>query len=699
MEAHRLTVWGQNGIEVSETTTTDDQGTEVYWAATNNMDDLVGVLEDRANDYYERLVYRGLWDVMRRSYRTHYGMNDEGYDHESSLITFQGVQGELSAMKVNHYRNLIRHQVNLAIQARPEYTPRALNSDVQSISDAKVARGMLEYVLRRRGLQDALTMTVETALVLSCAYVWLYWDPSMEGPNGGEKEGDIRCQSLTPLDVVTDTVRDPRDPDWVLIRQAVNKWDLVARFPEHEEELSTAAIAVDSFRYTIGEGPTGDLTRESEDQIYVYHWYHKRTDALPGGAYMMFVSASAILVERMDLPYNEIPVYRMAPSELIGSAFAYGDNWDNIGLQRAYDASLSTILTNLDSFGIPNVSIEEGTDISPAEAAGGANTWVIPRGAKPPEVVQMLNMPGQAFEIPKLFKGDMQELSGINSTMRGAPEANVKSGAMAALFRGIAEEFNSPLKRSWNQLLTEVSTGVLQIYKRHAEGERMAIIVGAEGEDDLETFRKEQIETVDRFTVELQSPIENNAAGRMELARMAWEKGEITLEEFIHMARTGEFGEKWTAERMQRRLIREENETLRAMEPATVGITDHHPRHMQEHAAILSSRAARESPELVQHVMAHIQEHMMVWREMEVQAPGLSAVLGIPPPPPPPGMGPPGPGGPPPGPPGVEGPPGVPPGPEPPQSGPNDAALPVDPSTGEMAPVPPPPGAGAPPGV
>ena len=654
---------------------------EIYWAKKDDPKDIINVLEDRATDYFEKLVTRGIWDVMRRSYRTLYGMSDEGNDHESSLITFVGEQGELSSIKVNHYRNLIRHQHNLALQSRPQFNPRARNADVRSFADAKVARGALEYVLQDRGLEDELHLQTEITLWAGWGYQWLYWDPNMPGPTGEPKMGDIVCKALTPLDVISDVARDPRDPDWTMIRTLINKWDLAASFPEHEESIASTQVTLDNFRYSIGEGPAEDLTNVSQDEVWVYHWYHKRCDALPEGAYMMFGSQDTVLIEPMALPYSEIPVYRMAPSELIGSPFGYGDNWDLLGLAKAYDAAASTIVTNLDSFGVPNVIKQEGTDIYPHELAGGMNIWEIPAGSMIPQVMQMLNMPAQAFEIPKFLKGEMQDLSGINATMRGAPEANIKSGKMAALFSGLAREFNNALVKSVRKNLQKVAGGTIDILKRYANGERLAIITGRDGVDEVVTFQREELEGIERFVVELQSSFESNAAGRAELAAEGYAKGDLTFEEYIHTLRTGDFTEKWKAPKASRELIREENEALENLQEVNVILSDDHPRHIQEHAAILANQHARSNPQLVDHVMEHIQEHMAQWQTMP---PDMRAVLGIPPPPslapPPPGMNGAGPPKLPPGPEGVGGPPaGF------PQEGPEP---PVDPGTGAPAPVP-----------
>lgn len=660
---------------------------EIYWAASDDYPELVGVLEDRSSAFFQQLVTRGIYDVLRRSYRTYFGMSDEGNDHESSIISFVGEQGELASLRVNQYRNLLRHQVNLAVQARPQFHPRARNTDQQSFSDSKVAQGAVEYAMKDRGMDEMVVQQLETSLWAGWSYLWLYWDTAMPGPTGEAKAGDICSEVLTPLDVITDTVRDPRHPDWYMVRTLANKWDLAERFPEHAEDLAGTSIDLSAFRYSMGEGPAESLSGISEDEIYVYHWYHRKTDALPNGRYMMFTSQDAILIEPIDLPYDEIPVYRLAPSELIGSSFGYGDNWDLLGLQRAYDAAFSAIITNTDTFGVPNVIVREGTDVSPHSIAGGLNILTIPPGHEPPEVMQMLSMPRESFEVPELINSVLQQLSGINSTMRGAPQANIKSGSMAALFSGLAREFNSSIMRAYTKNLERVASGIIGIMRRYADGKRLAVVMGRDGTDELIDFEKGQLEGVDRFVVELQGAMESNAAGRFEIASQMYARDHLTPEEFLHVIRTGDFTEKWKAPKEERSLIREENEALSSLQPVQALVTDMHPRHIQEHAAVLKNRASRFNPDIAAAVQAHITEHMGLWSQMD---PGMMAVLGIPPPP---SMEPPAPPGGPTPPSG--GPSGLPPGPPGPpgggaMAGPPPPNLPINPETGEAAQVPPP---------
>lgn len=78
-------------------------------------------------------------------------------------------------------------------------------------------------------------------------------------------------------------------------------------------------------------------------------------------------------------------------------------------------------------------------------------------------------------------------------------------------------------------------------------------------------------------------------------------------------------------------LIRSENEELTEGRQIMALISDQHALHCQEHLTCLSSPEARANPEVVQNVLAHVQEHINLWRTAD---PMILQLTGTPPAPP-----------------------------------------------------------------
>src|SRR2546427_803957 len=90
--------------------------------ASLSREEIAPELFKRVTNWYDLLVTSGLFNRMRKSYMMYYGLSGTG---TSSEIVSAGVQGELSLMKVNHFRNLLQHMLIMTTSTRPAMEARA----------------------------------------------------------------------------------------------------------------------------------------------------------------------------------------------------------------------------------------------------------------------------------------------------------------------------------------------------------------------------------------------------------------------------------------------------------------------------------------------------------------------------------------------------------------------------------------------
>jgi hypothetical protein len=136
-------------------------------------------------------------------------------------------------------------------------------------------------------------------------------------------------------------------------------------------------------------------------------------------------------------------------------------------------------------------------------------------------------------------------------------------------------------------------------------------------------------------------------AGRVNIATMLMQMQPSAIktpEELQQVLDTGRLDPAVEGTRAELLNIRAENEMLQDGKPAMAAFTDNHPMHMREHAAVIASPEARSSPEVLNALSEHMNEHANLWRTTD---PTILMAIGVPPPPPPPMMGPPGMAGPP----------------------------------------------------
>ena len=178
---------------------------------------------------------------------------------------------------------------------------------------------------------------------------------------------------------------------------------------------------------------------------------------MPEGRYVKVVAGTKAVLADGVLPYERIPLIPMRPDIEIRTGHGYSTAWDLMGPQSALDSTVSTMLTNHDAFGVQNIWTEKGSDLSVADLAGGLKHL---ESNTKPEVLQLTQTSEHSYKLWELILQGMERTSGINSTARGNPDANVKSGAMAALVHAMAVQYNSGLLAAHADLYERTGTSL-----------------------------------------------------------------------------------------------------------------------------------------------------------------------------------------------------------------------------------------------
>ena len=623
-----------------------------YWAKkpTNQIGkDLYA----RVDEYYADLETSGYFSVMRKSYRAYFGSSSYNYDHgtlfDSSEIRRTGEQGELHRIKVNHFRNLIQHVLVLTTNPRPAMEARATNSDYKSQTQTILADGILEYYMREKRLERYMTEAVEFALVFGGGYVSLQWDAHAGDPYGVDDDGeqvntgDIRVQSHTPLDTIIDVYKETSEHDWIILRDYGNKYDYMTKHPDLAEALDRVPTKDSQVnRYTFATKtrsfPTSDIP--------IYTFFHKKTPSLPQGRMVVFASDEAVIYDG-PLPYRDIPIYRITPSEFYGSPYGYTSAYDILALQEGIDSLYSAILTNNLTFATQNVWSPRGANVNITHLAGGLNLIESDGTMGPPQALNLTASSGETFKFLEMLEGAAETLAGINSVVRGNPESSLKSGSALALVASQAIQFNSGLQSSYIALLEDIGTGLIHMLQDYATVPRVAAIAGKAKRPYVKEFKGDDLSQINRVTVDVGSAVSRTTAGRVEMANNLLSNGQINNpEEYLAVIQTGKLDPMIEGQTAEILLIKAENEKLREGNMVQAIAPENHRLHISEHKAVLANPETKENPEIVQATLAHIEEHVELLRTTD---PGLLMMTGqepLPPEAPPPGQGPaPAPGG------------------------------------------------------
>lgn len=638
------------------TTKTDPKNREYF--ASKDVDECVSLLSERIDEYYSEMNRTGRINLYRNSYFKFFqGFILKGANYRSGSL------GELSNTYVNHFGNLITHAVNMVCQQKLSYEPQATVDDSQGLEQIKLAKGLLYQYSNdpMTDLDGKLRLATEMSEVFLESYVSVLWNKGLGRSIAGEfdiengettiNEGDSEFEVWTPFDVIIDTTLPTNSmKKWVVLRKWENKFDVAARYPKYADEVTAITVGGN-----IGDTQLSYSIASDSDIVPIYYFFHMKSPAVPKGRLTIFVDTNIILADG-DLPYREIPLYRMASRELWGSPYGYSRAIDTLPLQESIDRLCSSILTNQITFATQNILIAKGSSITWEDLYGGLNVieWDSSLGeAGKPAALQLTASPKESFDFVNLNVTWMGTLMGINDAMKGNADLIIKgqaSGEALALMTTNAIQFNSDLQKAYVRLAEQVGTAAvhnIQDFAFPVNGlERKGMTQGSNQNFQSTKYSKEKIDKIDKIIIRYGNPYSQTTSGKLQMAQTLLQSGKITPDQYFEVVETGNIEPVMQAEESQNLLITEENESLMRGEIVQPLKFDNHPLHILEHLSKLSNMDARDNPKVIQAIQSHVEAHRQQWKNISMQEPEICAllkipVLGAPPAPPPQGGAPP----------------------------------------------------------
>lgn len=609
-------------MDTPQTFVDKKQQDDIYFAQ-KKAEDCAGILLSKGESFFNLLRANAYLEKMSRMWRAYHGAysNDLGYGHR---VEFSGEQGELVMLPVNHFANIAQHIYTMITANRPIMEARAVNTDYKSLAQTYVANGVLDYYMREKHLEACLKKAAEMAIVLGSGFVKLDWNATAgeaydADPETGEMvyEGELEFTNLSPFDVVVDGTKETWNNEWILTRSFQNRYNLIAKYPELKEKLLGAKPKNQSAVYRLAV-----FSNDDTDDIPVYEFYHKRTEAMPDGRYMLFVDSDIVLLDT-KMPYRVLPVFRITPREIMGTPYGYTPMYDIFPIQEGINSLYSSIMTNQNAFAVQNLWVPRGADLSMESLDGAMN---IVEGNAKPEPLQLTQTPAEVFNFLNMLIQSAETISGVNSVTRGNPEASLKSGTALALVQSMSLQYISGLQQSYVKLIEDVGTAIIQILKDFASTPKVIALVGKNNRPLLKEFTGEQISAINRVVVDVGNPLSRTIAGRVQMAEQMLQMNLIkTPDQYFQVINSGKIETMFEGEMNELLLIKSENEQMLEGKDVLVSPLDKHRVHINEHKAVLSDPDLRRDPELVKTVLDHIENHLNSLRETD---PALLQLVG-----------------------------------------------------------------------
>lgn len=558
---------------------------------------------------------------LNLAYQYYFGMDPSGV-HTTSQVLRGGEQGELAEVRVNHSRSLVNTLLNLIIGPKVVWTPKATNRDYESLKETALAAAILEYYWAERQLAKYVVRALEEAIVFTEGFVLVRWDenageatqadPATYGTPGAGllKTGDLAFRNVSSWDVIRDPTKQSWEHlDWVIARLWRNKWDLAAEYPALADVIVHAPQDIKASDAKAG-------AREDEcDDIACYYFYHRPTAALPNGRETVFIADRTVLADT-ELTYDEIPLYRVSPADLIGTPYGYSPYLEILGIQELMDSLESAIASNQTTFGTPNIVMPAGTEVD--DVTGGLRGFYLPDESKTePKALQLCATPAEVFRHLQDKQRDQELLMGLNSVVRGTVPGSPKemSGAALALLQSQALQQSSVLQGNYLRLIESLGMCVIRTLQKRASTPRKVSIVGKQSRYLVEEapFDASSISRIKRVTVEIGNPMAQTAAGRLEMAQMLLNipslAERLQPEQVEQVLTSGRLEPLTHSVQDELMLVLSENEDIGNGITPPVLIHDDAVLHCREHRSTLASPNARKNPAVLKAAMDHIHAH------------------------------------------------------------------------------------------
>lgn len=589
---------------------------------------------------------------------------------DTSLV-FKGKQGELIQMLVPMSRSLIRQIVGIVtkqdlyfrVLCNPSDVPHDYNGP-NIMETARLGNALCKDVVKNQYLDLKYADSIENGMVHGMSFMYVRWRTDKGAIHTKDQmgiqhfKGDLCITVPTVWDVSFDhNIPDPKDWQWVQVREIMNRWDLIAQFPQMEQQLKALPSIRQSqgwFNLQASRSPSDD------DLVYIWNAYHIPSPALPEGRYIAYGSADCVLYDNVN-HYGELPVYVNRPESIPNCGLGYPFYSNLLPLQEMFDTCLSSIATNNSAFGVQNIIAPRGAGIN-TQAILGMNFINytpqpgMPNGGKP-EPLQLTQSSPETYKFSDMLKALMMEISQVNSALRGDPPPQVSSGTAIATLTATAYETINSTAKSSRQMLHEVMLGAINCYRRFASVERSLSTGDLGGQSVTTKFVGSDLDPIKSVDLQEVNPLMQTLSGRMEIADKVLQQGLVTnLKGYFAVMEGAPPEELYKNELSQEDLVNRENEALIKGEPVATLNIDDHAYHIMMHSIPLNDPKVRLNQGLAGRFLQHIAEHNDAARAID---PFFAAMVmtgkmpegGPPPPPmmgPPPGEGgPPGPGGPP----------------------------------------------------
>lgn len=596
--------------------------TDIYFAKKNSKE-MVAHLEKQTGNWSSMLgsTRDGIGAVWFRNISYYYNNFLRGTGIDSAL-EFMGKQGELVKMGVPQARSLTQQFVSLVTKQRLHMEPVAISDDFNTVGDSKVANALCESIINKEDVDAKSTKMCEHGMLTGVGYIAATWNRMKGKPVVADEEGKLLMTGATqirnylPTAVWCDyTMEDFYNNDCVIIQDVVNKYDLIALYPDLENKI----MALPSVNKHV-DGMMFYGRQYNDDYVYIYEMFHRSTPSLPQGRYALYSNQDVVYVDPPSgSPYKDpdgnafIPVVQFKPEPIIGTGFGYPKFCDILPMQEMLDFNFSAIASNNQANAVQAILNPMGNDIGVKNIGGlrfiNYKPMQVPGGGAP-SALQLTQSSPESYKFSDMLRSYMMEIMNISGALRGSPPPGVTAGNAIATLTTNAIEFTQSFAKAYVGTVEKLMTYAIWNVRNFAKEEDVVEITGDNDATIAKAFIGEDFKNISRVRCQIANPLMATAAGRFEVAQQFLKTGMITSpQKYFRVIDGAPVKTLYKDEVSDEDLIQKENDDLRQNKQVMALFIDNHQLHKKCHAKLLADPEVRRSAKWMQAVLDHMDQH------------------------------------------------------------------------------------------
>jgi len=562
---------------------------------------------------------------------------------------------------VNHLHDMTETRISQLSRLKPAINVLPTNDEYEDRNAAKAVKFLIDHLWYINNVDELRQRMLRNAFIFGESYCFVTWDkdkgdlhPMYVKARDLNLKLDLLDEQGNPvLDSEGQALKiDPKKPiktgdvkyevevPWRVYLQRQKNFDQVEYcFRVRVEATETLKKEYPSKAHKIKESTdvksfdADDLAEHflEEDTVY-YEFFHKKTKHCPEGAYVKFTDDVILEMSGCQFSHGDLPFIRMTDMDIPEQLNGVSQYELVRPIQNMHD-NLSTLLAkNIYMMGHAKWVMPRGA--CKIESLGNDNTIVQYQGPVPPQMLQTMPNPPEAYQFRDALRNEMGQIYGVQGVSRGQPPKGITAAVALQFLNEQEQERNSTTVIKHNDMIKSLARMTIAVCgdKYDPEDGRMLRIVGKNNRYSIRHFDTANLHKNYDVRLELGSGLPESKAGKVQriIEVMQMKPNLLSDERWIDLLDLGNSDKMNSLMTVSVRAAESENEDI--MAGRFVGDPEEfedHIVHWKTHTKAMQERTFKEEcpVEYREEMMEHIAIHEFLMVEKAKNNPAFEAKL------------------------------------------------------------------------